>query len=423
MILYVEDELVINIDRIIRLFRGILSREIIRRLEALNVDAYGAKPEEIKKIVEASKVIEIEYSFPAALNKVVREADKYSLFLIDRNLTSQGIYNLEDVQLILPEFSKTLYDRYFEREGDFILHHLFANNSIDCSQQVYFLTANTDDLRNANDFIEVGIAFGQFSAENIIEKGVKEEMERLKEIINNSDDLKNRIRNKQYVSVLSKIDNDAVNSYLKIAKRINTCADPVELNEMLGNMRKIQEAILEYINKNLLQNAFSGRIRDSIFYLRDEAIAPVNTQFAKINEILLLDDERISKLQELFSKKLEEGLDKWRESDGKGEMPLLKIFRKELQGFIVQSAFLDNLGLDEDFFQDLKIKDIYRRSRTSEVKRSETVRMNLHILNRLFSGLKIEFSTCLDDADFHIALTIWGSCSEYGSHQIGRAHV
>ncbi|MEI6297705.1 MAG: hypothetical protein WCO84_08800, partial [bacterium] len=331
MILYVEDELVINIDRIIRLFRGILSREIIRRLEALNVDAYGAKPEEIKKIVEASKVIEIEYSFPAALNKVVREADKYSLFLIDRNLTSQGIYNLEDVQLILPEFSKTLYDRYFEREGDFILHHLFANNSIDCSQQVYFLTANTDDLRNANDFIEVGIAFGQFSAENIIEKGVKEEMERLKEIINNSDDLKNRIRNKQYVSVLSKIDNDAVNSYLKIAKRINTCADPVELNEMLGNMRKIQEAILEYINKNLLQNAFKGKIRESIFYLKDEFIAPVNADFKKIEMILSREDERIIKLQELFSDKFNSELDKCGKSDDQVELKLLKSFRNELQ--------------------------------------------------------------------------------------------
>ncbi len=57
-ILYVEDELYENLDRIINLFHNFLETDIIDKIKETRNDSYGVVNSEIKKILDESKVLE-----------------------------------------------------------------------------------------------------------------------------------------------------------------------------------------------------------------------------------------------------------------------------------------------------------------------------------------------------------------------------
>ena len=185
-ILYIEDELAKNIPRIVRLFSKYLSAEQIKTLNALEADesGYGAGPEKIKNIVEKSEVVEVEYRFPEALYKVTQKSEEYTFFLVDRNL-SQHQYALEEVQKIDGTYNPILYERYTEREGDYLLQKLVLFSNREVTTSFYFLTANPakDELRSAKDIEQQLIDFGKFKKENFIEKGNEDDFEKLRQII------------------------------------------------------------------------------------------------------------------------------------------------------------------------------------------------------------------------------------------------
>ncbi len=241
-ILYVEDELSKNIPRIIRLFSNYLSKKQRKSLESLieNETGFRIDPQEVKGIIEDAPIIEVEWRFPDALRKIIQPAKKYDLFIIDRNLSEQD-YEYEELKNIDPLYNKTLYNDFFEREGDYFLHKLIYD--IDVVNKFYFLTAYSasDELRNGED-IKRFIDFGKFTDTNFIEKGNESHIKRLQDIMKSSNSIELRNANQLYLGILSKyLGEEADNNFFKIIKEKGSYESIVD---NLMRMRNIYEQIL-----------------------------------------------------------------------------------------------------------------------------------------------------------------------------------
>ncbi len=247
-ILYVEDELTKNIPGIIRLFEKYLGKKRIRRLKALDEDesGYEADPNEIKAIVEETNIVEVEYRFPEALRKVVCQHEKYALLIIDRNLAEYEAYNFEEVAEIDSAFSDSQYERYFEREGDYLLHKLvYKTDAMSC---FYLLTGNSihsDPIRGHDD-ISTLIDFGKFSEKNFFEKGNEAELQK---IIENVPILNLQNENRHYLNILRKnIGDKAEDSFLKILEERD---DKRRIGDNLKETRNIYQQILEECSERI----------------------------------------------------------------------------------------------------------------------------------------------------------------------------
>jgi hypothetical protein len=242
-ILYVEDELSKNIPRVIRLFSKHLSKKEIKNLKTLeaNETGYGAEPQEIKEIVEKKGLIEVEYRFPDALRKVIQNSEKYVLFIIDRNL-SEMEYEYDELSQIDATYNEDQFDKFFEREGDYLLHKL-AYNGVNVLRKFYFLTAYPapDEIRGADD-LQMLIDFREFQVENFIEKDDNEQLKKLKSIIENIKILNLQEENKEYLNILrNKIDEKTAETFLKVV------AEKEKTESIVDNLikiRKIYETIL-----------------------------------------------------------------------------------------------------------------------------------------------------------------------------------
>ena len=245
-ILYVEDELSKNIPRVIRLFSKYLSKKEIKNLKEADETDYVAEPESIKKIVEKTGVIEIEYRFPDALQKIIQNIEKYALFIIDRNL-SEIEYEHDEISQIDAHYSADQYDKFFEREGDYLLQKLIYKG-VNVLRKFYFLTAYPapDEIRGAGD-LQTHVDFGKFHAENFIEKGDNEQLEKLKLIIENIKILNLQEENKEYLNILrKKINEETAERFLKIL-------DEKDERMRIGDNLKDIRIIYEYILKACLQ--------------------------------------------------------------------------------------------------------------------------------------------------------------------------
>ena len=242
-ILYVEDELSKNIPRVIRLFSKHLSKKEIKNLKTLeaNETGYGAEPQEIKEIVEKKGLIEVEYRFPDALQKIIQHIDKYALFIIDRNL-SEIEYEYDELRQIDATHNEDQYDKFFEREGDYLLHKLLYKG-VNVLTKFYFLTAYPapDEIRGADD-LKTLVDFGKFHAENFIEKGDNEQIEKLKSIIENIKILNLQEENKQYLNILrNKMDEETAEGFLKI---LDEKDERMRIGDNLKDIRIMYEKIL-----------------------------------------------------------------------------------------------------------------------------------------------------------------------------------
>ena len=241
-ILFVEDELSKNIPRVIRLFSKYLSKKEIKKLKAFESDesGYGAEPQEIKDIVEKRGFIEVEYCFTDVLRKITQNSKKYALFIIDRNL-SEVEYEHEELREIDDTYNEEQYEKFFEREGDYLLHKLVYND-INVSTKFYFLTAYSakDEIRGVDD-LKTLIDFGKFHTKNFIKKGDDEQ--RLKEVINNIRILNIKEENKHYLNILrKKIDEEAAEKFLKVLDKKD---ETKRIGDNLKDIRIIYESILQ----------------------------------------------------------------------------------------------------------------------------------------------------------------------------------
>jgi len=242
-ILYVEDELAKNIPRITRLFSKYLGKKRAKELEALGTSESGFRPdlEKVKHLVEETGIIEVERRFSDALRKIVNHADKYALFIIDRNL-SDCDYSYEEVNKIDPAYNETLYEAFFEREGDYFLQKLMYSG-VDVMTKFYFLTAYPaqDELRNGKE-IEMHINFGKFKVDNFIEKGNEGDFERLQQVMENTKILNLQSENWHYLNILqNNIDDETAGKFLKV---LDEKDDAKKIGDTLIAMRIIYEEIL-----------------------------------------------------------------------------------------------------------------------------------------------------------------------------------
>jgi len=246
-ILYVEDELSKNIPGIIRLFEKYLGKRKIRRLKELEEDesGYGAEPDEIKGIVEETNLVEVEYRFPDALRKIISHHERYALIIIDRNLAEYG-YDFQEVLKIDPAYSNSQYERFFEREGDYLLHKLVYES--DVMSRFYLLTGNSiysDPIRGYDD-IKTLIEFGKFSKNNFFEKGNEAGLQK---IIEDAPILNLQNENKRYLEILRKnMGNKTAENFLKIL------GEKDEMQRIPGNLtelRKIYEQILKECSERI----------------------------------------------------------------------------------------------------------------------------------------------------------------------------
>ncbi len=243
-ILFVEDELSKNIPRIVRLFEKYLGKKRIQRLEAMEADTsgYGATPEEIKALVDDTGIVEAEYRFPEALAKIRQQHEHYALFIVDRNL-AESDYDYAEAVAADPSFSEALYNEYFEREGDCLLYKL-AFKGVDVRRMFYFMTAYdaTSELKNARGLEELLGHLGDFKVRNFIEKSNEEAFQRLKDRINNHQELSRIAEHQHHIRLLRQhLDETAAEGFRKVVLHQDKHD---RIGDNLTEIRKIYEKIL-----------------------------------------------------------------------------------------------------------------------------------------------------------------------------------
>lgn len=240
-ILYVEDDLSENIPGIYRLFSKYLSHQEVQALKSLETREYR-DPEQVKQVLEESSIVEIEYRFPNALKKIIGHSDKYALFIIDRNL-GKAEYDFAEVNQIDSSFTVTQYEKYIEREGDYLLQKL-VYTGVDVLTRFYFLTAYPaqDEIRGSED-IKTHIEFGKFTAKNFIEKANEDDLQRLIRVIENIEILNLQNENKRYLNILRQyIDDATAESFLKV---LHEKDHKKRIGDNLKEIRIIYETILK----------------------------------------------------------------------------------------------------------------------------------------------------------------------------------
>ncbi|MFZ4440223.1 MAG: hypothetical protein ACOYOS_17490 [Syntrophales bacterium] len=254
-ILYVEDELTKNIDRLRRLFSNYLDEPTIAELKRLETDGYGAKPQEIKNIIKAKSIIEIEDRFPDALRKIVYGYDQYACFIVDRNLV-ENHYDPREVFGIDGNYTETLDKKYRTREGDYLLNWLIMNAKEPKSilRKFHFLTAHNDsDLRGV-DIIEMYLDFGAFTQEQFFDKT---SLDKLKERIDNIAVLNIRYQNRLYLDILrNNLHEEDAEMFLKVLMEKD---ERIRINNNLSDIRTIYEHILEKFAVGIPQNKDENR--------------------------------------------------------------------------------------------------------------------------------------------------------------------
>ena len=249
MILYVEDELPSIVPRITRLFSTYLEQKDIEELEAFehDPDGYGATPEMIKQVVERGNMIEVEYRFPAALQKVLATPESYDLFIVDRNLANAH-YTFEEVHNIDPTYKQQHQEEFHEREGDYLLFKLFFDltHRIDIRTKFYFLTAYSakDELRGIRE-LENLIQFNTFETENFIEKGDNTAIERLRGLINDNYRMRARHENRIYSNIVrTYLGQEADDEFIQMMCRQTDSGLPNQIRIMY---EKILRACAEFL--------------------------------------------------------------------------------------------------------------------------------------------------------------------------------
>ncbi len=242
-ILYVEDQLEENISKAIRLFSKYLGEDAVRELDELDEEDYKSS-EDIKRVIESTNLIEVEYRFPDALHKIIHNHKAYSLFIIDRNLT-ESRYEHDEVRKIDSTYNNEKYEKFSKtnREGDYLLHQLILVHKVDVEKKFFFLTAYSarDELRGS-EVIGEYILMKQFTEKNFMEKGKEEDFDRLKGIIENNEIISLIHENTDYLLILKRhIDDEAAGLFLDV---LHFQHDESRIRDSLNRIRIVYENIL-----------------------------------------------------------------------------------------------------------------------------------------------------------------------------------
>ena len=256
-ILFVEDELGLNIKRIINIFGKILSSEEKKELNALikeqkelhdaGISSYIANKEVINLI--NNPLIDICCSFPDAVKHVKERNQDYDLYIVDRNLEKED-YELSEIQEIFQKFTEEKYCDYISREGDFLLEMLIGTHGVDCNNKFYFLTANANDSLRCKELFEKVITLEQFTAENILEKGNSKHTEKVLDIIEDFKRGNFRVKMKDVFEVFEKglLSRDVEKQFLETLRQMDN-HNETTIKDNLARIRRIQEAVYNELSK------------------------------------------------------------------------------------------------------------------------------------------------------------------------------
>ncbi|MCB5230934.1 MAG: hypothetical protein WCX83_02170 [Candidatus Cloacimonas sp.] len=243
-ILYIEDELTKNIASIKKFFSPIVNKKrVIDELTKLeNEDRVYA--EDVLSICKRSSILDICYTFPSALEHIVKGHKEYDLIIIDRNLSEYDYSDqMGDVQNLLESVGLMKDEKgileFLEREGDLLLITLLRIND-EYRDKIFYLTANTADaLRGSNElksFIDVAL----FTKEKMIEKGSARE-EEITNILRNLESFKIQSDYKTECEILRKTgDESLVESFISIVKLMRSNKNKL----FLGSLRQLLHDLL-----------------------------------------------------------------------------------------------------------------------------------------------------------------------------------
>jgi hypothetical protein len=190
-ILFIEDELTSNVESIIRLFAPVIPEDIQQKLKSTSFDF----PEDIASLCSQNSPLDIAFSFPLALTKIIANLSDYDLILIDRNLEKSPYdKELEQICSQLHEFGmidaadQMLKHVYKDREGDLLVQVLVKKDP-NAWNRTYLVTANVlDALRGSETLLALNNT-ASFPKDHIIEKGSPQE-EKIPQILSDMPSLK-----------------------------------------------------------------------------------------------------------------------------------------------------------------------------------------------------------------------------------------
>ncbi|MCC7430061.1 hypothetical protein IT568_04370, partial [bacterium] len=250
--LYVEDELPLHKENILRLFDKFLTEEEKKALKEVGNDEFGSTNLEIKNALKNCSLVEVESSFPETLQKIKENPDGYELFVIDRNLAKDA-YTFEQIRKTDSDFTEERLKKFRQREGDYFLRY-FANHNRKNLEKLYFLTGNDDAFRDGDELKDLleNFDLNEFRSTHFFEKGRQEDTKTLLKLINDSETINLQRENRFYLEVLEKwLGATESSDFTKILLTKNK-TDKLKSN--LKDLRELQEKLL----KKLASEVFPG---------------------------------------------------------------------------------------------------------------------------------------------------------------------
>ncbi len=245
-ILYVEDDLSGTIDRLIRLFEKYLNKQAIDNLRILNNDEYGGTTDKIKEVVESTNIIEVADSFPVALQEIVNDYERYACFIVDRNLIDKKPYSFQEINQIDHNYNNALYEKYREREGDYLLVWL-GTKSPSVLQKFNFLSAYPKDDIRGIETIQTFIDMKKFKEEQFFDKD-DEGIVKLKKKIDKIEVLNTQYENRTFLDILrTYLDENNAELFLNV---LSGKDEKNRIGANLKDIRKIYEAVLDRFAEN-----------------------------------------------------------------------------------------------------------------------------------------------------------------------------
>lgn len=266
-ILYVEDEL--DQEKIIHYFGKYISDDEIEFLNSPEAEYR----EKIKEKLNNNQFLHVEFNFIDAIQAIEYGYEKFSFFIIDRDLlgskelkdSGQFEYLLEEVPQIIEEKVEPgcegdwlfllLLDKYFKYSNPGLLLNKF-----------YFLTAYSPAERHLTIEESLNKLFNFFPPDHII---LKDEPENLANFIdkniNQFEELIIKSEHKKVFEVFQKgyLSTDFENTLIEILKNINT-TDRSNIEGYICNLRNIfQEIVRNIIKTDKISNELPSEYYES----------------------------------------------------------------------------------------------------------------------------------------------------------------
>ena len=246
-IMFVEDQISENVDRLLILFDSILSEEEKKLLDEASVSDMGVNGEDIRDILKDNTILDVIDSFEEALKRITEcDLNQYDFFIFDRNLTEGRSYEPQKIRQQDDTFDDIIF---YQKEGDFLTQKLFIRGC-DIRHKVFFCSAygQTKYATTLDQMID----FGTFFKGNFFEKADDESLRRLRRIIDDNDCLLIITKYREAFSGLHKINcSEKENELLEILN------DKISINS--DKPRVILDAIMQKIEINhrqfFVQNA------------------------------------------------------------------------------------------------------------------------------------------------------------------------